>query len=482
MLAFLFLPKLLRIWESSLKEDGITNVTFRASDLGSVSTKYLTVDNIPYFNASYVANFLAKEDAVNWVEVTPTLVFFTKWAKGVTQTGDYKSKPFSDMGLDGTGQIIGVADTGLDAQACFIQDTEQPFPYNTVNLKHRKVVSYIAYADNLENWDASEDSKDPIGHGTHVSSTIVGNSLFNGMSDYNGLAPKAKVAFFDIAKYDSQKNVVLFPPGDLNNELFTKLYKAGAKVQSMSWGSPDSNCYSSYAVMVDEFMWNNPDALVVFAAGNSGADGDYSVVTPSTAKNCLTVGASYNMMQSSFQLENNINYVAYFSSSGPTSDGRLKPEVVAPGYYITSAKAGDKCGVVMSRGTSMSTPVVAANAALIRQYLMEGRGRNTPFTPSGALLKAMLVHSTQAMTAYEDQQGILHPVNHPDEQQGYGRIQLDQVLDTGNRFTLLLYGTPNATDTHHKEFKREGDVHEFHLTMANNTKLRPLRVRMICFF
>lgn len=38
-----------------------------------------------------------------------------------------------------------------------------------------------------------------------------------------------------------------------------------------------SNCYSSYAVMVDEFMYNNPDALVVFAAGNSGTQGDYSV-------------------------------------------------------------------------------------------------------------------------------------------------------------------------------------------------------------
>jgi hypothetical protein len=84
----------------------------------------------------------------------------------------------------------------------------------------------------------------------------------------------------------------------------------------------DSNCYSSYAVMVDEFMYNNPDSLVIFAAGNSGTQGDYSVVTPSTAKSCVTVGASYNVQQSSFGLENNINYVAYFSSAGPTADGR----------------------------------------------------------------------------------------------------------------------------------------------------------------
>lgn len=46
------------------------------------------------------------------------------------------------------------------------------------------------------------------------------------------------------------------------------------------------------------------------------------MVTPSTAKSCVTVGASYNVQQSSFGLENNINYVAYFSSAGPTADGR----------------------------------------------------------------------------------------------------------------------------------------------------------------
>jgi hypothetical protein len=45
---------------------------------------------------------------------------------------------------------VGVADTGLDMRVCFLQDTSIPTPYNTVNNNHRKVVSYISYADSQE--------------------------------------------------------------------------------------------------------------------------------------------------------------------------------------------------------------------------------------------------------------------------------------------------------------------------------------------
>jgi len=69
--------------------------------------------------------------------------------------------------------------------------------------------------------------------------------------------------------------------------------------------------------------------------------------------------------------------------------------VVAPGYYITAAKAFTSCDTIQSRGTSMATPVVAGNAALIRQWFMQGSYQNKPFVPNGALLKAMLVHSGQ---------------------------------------------------------------------------------------
>ncbi len=63
----------------------------------------------------------------------------------------------------------------------------------------------------------TEKNGGTIGHGTHVTSTVVGNSKSN--PSYNGMAPAGKVAFFDIAKYDNQGNIQLFPPGTGNNYL-----------------------------------------------------------------------------------------------------------------------------------------------------------------------------------------------------------------------------------------------------------------------
>ncbi|PNH08589.1 Serine protease/ABC transporter B family protein tagD, partial [Tetrabaena socialis] len=97
-----------------------------------------------------------------------------------------------------------------------------------------------------------------------------------------------------------------------------------------------------------------------------------------------------------------INTVAAFSSYGPMSDGRIKPEVVAPGVNITSAGSngvitGDACAstVITMTGTSMASPQAAGSAALVRQYLRTGfypTGASTdtlaaPFTPSGMLIK-----------------------------------------------------------------------------------------------
>lgn len=123
----------------------------------------------------------------------------------------------------------------MDPQVCFLRDTSA-VPYNSISASHRKVVTYIAFADNQvsrvgsicivfptccasTSTDSSvrpgqentEKEGGTIGHGTHVATTVVGNSRTKPES--NGLAQAGKVAFFDIAKYDSQRNIQLYPPG-----------------------------------------------------------------------------------------------------------------------------------------------------------------------------------------------------------------------------------------------------------------------------
>lgn len=113
--------------------------------------------------------------------------------------------------------------------------------------------------------------------------------------------------------------------------------------------------------------------------GNDGELGHGTVGSPATGKNVLSIGASLNA-QESFGANAPSKYseknVADFSSQGPTTDGRLKPDICAPGHRIKSAEAvlGSEpvCDTVSMSGTSMATPIVAGNAALAREYFRAG--------------------------------------------------------------------------------------------------------------
>jgi hypothetical protein len=264
-----------------------------------------------------------------------------------------------------------------------------------------------------------------------VSGTALGESLED--RTYNGLAFGAKVAFFDSGVPGSS---TLFQPPDIT-DIFEHAYSAGARVHSNSWGYTGSfQNYDPRCEDVDDYLHSHTDILLIFAAGNVGTEnGVYSVAPPASSKNALAVGAT--------QAGTNAKFMVSGSSQGPAPDGRLKPDVVAPGAPVNSAAASalsggvhsPSCEVVSMSGTSMATPAVAAAALLIQEYFQSGYYPSTTRIEedsrnlTNAMLKAILVNSGQPLQI---------PVQFPNNQQGHGRVQLDRVLPFDGSFKLLV--------------------------------------------
>lgn len=358
-----------------------------------------------------------------------------------------------NKGLTGKGQVVAVADTGLDTGdlATLTQDFS--------GLK-----SFYIGGVSSTTWG------DPNGHGTHVSGSIL-NSGFSSGGRIKGGAYEASLVMESV--YSERYSTITIGPDP--SSLFQVAYDDGARIHSNSWGSiQDYGVYNDSARSVDEFMFANPDMLILFSAGNEGVDHNQdgridsdSITSPGTAKNALTVGASENIVmvggvqiplgmagneQSGFRwpaeplasdtLSNNKDGLAAFSSRGPTNDGRLKPDVVAPGTNVLSncskyKNAGKLWGpfnedYCYSGGTSMSTPLVAAAATLVRQNLMEKRGIRTP---SASLIKAVLMHTAVDMypgqygeVGADEGQELLKPG--PNMNQGYGRVDVSKAVST----------------------------------------------------
>ncbi|HKO55484.1 MAG TPA: S8 family serine peptidase, partial [Thermoanaerobaculia bacterium] len=173
---------------------------------------------------------------------------------------------------------------------------------------------------------------------------------------------------------------------------------------------------------------------IIFAAGNAGP-GVSSITSPSSAKNTLVVGASenYRPTQSGSAScgtvnADNIDQFACFSGRGPTTDGRIKPDVSAPGTWIASARSGPDTlwGNIdanhrYSTGTSQATPHVAGATALIQQWWKSIAGGQMA---APAFSKAMIINGAIDPTA--DPAGTI-----PNFAEGWGRMNLANVINTG---------------------------------------------------
>ena len=166
-----------------------------------------------------------------------------------------------------------------------------------------------------------DNGDDRTGHGTHAVASAVGAADTPELAHFseqkafaakfNGIAPGAKLYFEDVQQNaNSDCNVPgkicprvneLTIPVDLGNDLFLKPYNEGVRVHLNSWGCKVNdgerpglcNKYTARSRDVDKFVYEHPDFLPIFAAGEMGLlDAEGSVAEPGTCKNCLTVGSS----------------------------------------------------------------------------------------------------------------------------------------------------------------------------------------------
>jgi len=318
-------------------------------------------------------------------------------ASEIMQTGTNASHPFWNLGLNGSGVIIGVADGGIDLDhSCFrnssYNDGENP------SLSHRKII-YLN--DTIDDWDNIGD--DDYRHGTHVAGTLA-CAVFGDENNSNSMTSMSNAAKLIVQDLVNESG--WYPPDiDL---LLAEAAEYGAIIHSDSWGD-DTTAYTARSYDLDAWAFENPYSLAFIAPGNHGGQ----ILEPANARNVISVAAA----------DSNENGSIWSASAhGPTEEGRRGIFIAAPGQGIISAK-GD--GIKDSynnesrvlTGTSMATPMAASYGAILQQLIEKEKGVG----PSGALLRAMMAISADKITG-----------DVPDNRQGFGRPNLSLIVDGEN--------------------------------------------------
>ena len=341
------------------------------------------------------------------------------------------------IGADGTGITVSVADTGLDTG-------------DTATL-HEDLRGRTTFATDL-----CAENRDRSGHGTNVASIAVGDprpptgtGLVDSGSFYwgAGTAPGASLHFQKALDVDDCGTLYAAQPTILAEDAVLN----GAQIGNFSFsdGGFPGNAYTSTAQAWDarvrdarSGMAGNQQYSVIFSAGNGGpANG--SITSPHAAKNVITVGATENQrpgcpgISSCGGIADDIAFVTSWSSRGPTADGRIKPDLVAPGHVVAGARSAAAtysciceglaacCASVgvdgsskytVYSGTSVAAPAVTGASAVVYQWF---RNRFGTF-PSPAMNKAILIH------------GAVDPstADAPNNREGWGRVDLESSLDS----------------------------------------------------
>jgi uncharacterized repeat protein (TIGR01451 family) len=395
-------------------------------------------------------------------------------------------------GLKGKGEVVCVQDTGLDSGNVNTLFTDFGTP--------ARIVGHFGYSRTGPNNPPISQGPDPNqskpwndthSHGTFTASQIVGDGRNAAGNQYAGIAPEAEL-------------VVQAGIGWLNPGLGDS-YKLGARVHSNSWGSAMNVYNSSaqyldkfvheYPDMVVSVSAGNsgPSAstlgtpatakndICVGASGNNKPETNLTVAAPA-GTNTVTVAGTANFAsnqrvrivgntpaQDEFKTIQSVlwgpprlrftttlafphnsgnivytqhpNSLANFSSRGPTSDNRIKPDLVAPGSLVMGVNLFRPPNYNLAQGTSMSCPNLAGTAVLTRQWLRTFEERPKP---SAALVKALLINGARPIV--EDYNGTAIQY-YPNTKVGWGEVDLYNTLFPASPTVRKYYDVKSGIST-----------------------------------
>ena len=344
------------------------------------------------------------------------------------------------------------------------------------------------------------------GHGTHTTLSALGRGT--GSGEEQGTAPAAQLIFQaveDFVDYGDYCDLFFdnlydgyYLTGIPNNiaNLFEEAYNQGARIHSNSWGWNAKGYYDVNSKNADQFIWDHQYMTITYSAGNSGIDVNKdgvidsdSIGSPGTAKNVITVGASENERSDNYPCDDSVfpgcnneplftygqawpkdfpanpikddpsggnpEQMVAFSSRGETDDGRIKPDLVAPGTWVLSGYSDmyqqgydpsrnpqnkawqyDGWGLPHNSfykymgGTSMASPLTAGGAAVVRDFYEKTDGHDA----SAALVKATLINSAHDLLD-ENNDGVDdNDLPIPNVHEGWGRVDLANATDGSHQY------------------------------------------------
>lgn len=398
---------------------------------------------------------LSRSGSVLWIEPAPRMRLVDQVATEIVAGESRRNEGLAalhELGFDGRGVTVAVADSGIDSG-----DADLIHP----DLDGR-VEALFAY-DNLP------DGSDEHSHGTHCAGIVLGNGATGEEDDAGyryglGVAPGARLVGQRI--FDGSGD---FRPPPSFSRMVQDALRSGASVGSNSWGDDTGGQYDLSAAEFDALVRDaDPDFpgeqpyVLEFSAGNSGPGGQ-TIGSPAVAKNVIATGATQNNRFEFPLYGEGQEVMADFSSRGPAADGRIKPDIVAPGTWIASLRSvfandNNAWGPISDRylyqgGTSQAGPHVSGGAAVAIQWYRQGHGG---VSPSPALVKAMLINSAEDMstavipdtgdilggTPDETGEGVVvgdtGPV--PNHDEGWGRMNLVTLIDSDRRHEFTEQG------------------------------------------